>query len=241
MLIEVHCPNGHVLHVKEKHAGRMGACPYSAAPVRVPFPSQIEATAAAAMEGLVASPSVSQSSAPPVSPTPRRPADESRDVLYADRAEPSSETSSSSLSTSSLSSWGGKTKLCLECGKAVSQSFTICPRCGTPLAAYRHLEIGKDGDVVVVHLLLRQIVDEATVKGLVDELLSVVSRIQNHDFVLSLAKVTSVSSLMLGKLVMLQKKMQQKGKQLRLINVRPEVREVLTVTKLDQILRVQQQ
>ncbi len=222
MLIEVHCPNGHVLHVKEKHAGRMGACPYCSAPVRVPLPVEIRAGAAG--DGLLAPPSLQHSS------------EEARDVLYGDHAEPTSESSSSSLSV-----FFNKSKLCLECGKVLSQSFTICPRCGTPLGIYRFLDVGKEGDMVVVQLSQCKIVDEATVKGVVDELLSVVSRIQNHDLVLSLAKVTSVSSLMLGKLVMLQKKMQQKGQHLRLTRIRPEVREVLAVTKLDQMLRIEKQ
>ena len=239
MLIEVQCPNGHLLHVKDKHAGKMGACPRCAAPVKVPF-LPASHVADAAHERL---------SVGPVRPRPDD--DPSRDVLLNDRAQTasgqsssglsSSGLSSSSLSSSSLAMLAAKGKLCLECGKVLSQSFTICPRCGTPLAVYRHLDISKEDDVVVVHFNKRQIVDEALVREITDELNSVIDRGHSYNLDLSFSKVVAVSSLMLGKLVMLHRKMQLKSRQLKLRNVGPEVREVLAVTKLDRLLDVHEQ
>ncbi|MBN1912666.1 MAG: hypothetical protein JW818_23290 [Pirellulales bacterium] len=36
MSIQIRCPNGHVLRVKESFAGRIGLCPACKAPVKVP-------------------------------------------------------------------------------------------------------------------------------------------------------------------------------------------------------------
>ena len=57
---------------------------------------------------------------------------------------------------------------------------------------------------------------------------------------LDLSKIVGLSSVMLGKLVLLQKKMEQKGKQVKLCNVGPELREVLAAMKLDQILQIEE-
>lgn len=223
MLIEVRCPNGHVLHVKGKHAGKMGACPRCSAPIRVPVPTQTFDEAAA--EIVFAPP-------PP-----------SQDVLQQDFRSDAADRTSDSSSLSSSSGFlvaGGKGKLCLACGKNVPQSFSNCTRCGTPVSAYRHLEVWREQDAIHVKFGKHQILDERAVKEVSDELLTVADRVLDHDLVLNLSKVVGLSSLMLGKLVMLQKKMELKGHHLKLCNVGPEVREVLAATKLDRILRIQE-
>ena len=132
----------------------------------------------------------------------------------------------------------GKWKLCVQCGRIVSQSFAVCPQCGTPVSTYKHLELRKEGELIVVQIGVRQILDEPTVKAVTEELCNVVDRVAHHELVLDLSKVVSVSSLMLGKLVMLQKKMEQHKKQLRFCHVGVEIREVLVATKLNRILHL---
>ncbi len=41
MSIQITCPNGHVLKVKDKYAGQTGMCPHCQARVYVPTPSGI--------------------------------------------------------------------------------------------------------------------------------------------------------------------------------------------------------
>ena len=41
MSITVTCPNGHLLHVEDKHAGRSGKCPHCHFLVHVPKPGQV--------------------------------------------------------------------------------------------------------------------------------------------------------------------------------------------------------
>jgi anti-anti-sigma factor len=132
----------------------------------------------------------------------------------------------------------GKEKLCLECGRVVSQSFAECPQCGTPVSIYRHLDVRKEGDVIVVQIGKQQIVDERTIKEVSDELCNAVDRAEHHNVVLNLSNVVGLSSSMLGKLVMLEKRLEQRQRRLRLCNVNPEVREVLIAMKLHRILRI---
>jgi anti-anti-sigma factor len=215
MLIVVRCPNGHVLHVKDKHAGRMGVCPRCSAPIRVPLPDQAHGDDRI---GVV--------------PASQRPSEAV--VLKGPRHDGADQTSATGppIFFSPLE----KGKLCLECGKIVSQSFTICPRCGTPISTYRHLVVRKEGDAIIIQFSEHRILDQTIVKEVAEELCNVAER--SHDIVLSLSKVLALSSSMLGRLVMLQKKLELKKRQLKLRDVGAEVREVLAATKLDQVLRV---
>ena len=217
MLIEVRCPNGHVLHVKEKHAGKIGACPRCSAPVRVPSPGQVQGD--------------SRFGVPPAHPAPSEP------IVVQESRHDGTEWASASNSSFSLSH-AMKGKLCLECGRIVSQSFAICPQCGTSVSSYRHLDVRKQGNAIVVQFDKHQILDELTVQEITEELCSVADRAGGHHLVVNLSKVVGLSSSMLGKLVMLQKKMEQKKRQLRLCNVGAEVREVLAATKLHRILHL---
>jgi anti-sigma B factor antagonist len=131
-----------------------------------------------------------------------------------------------------------KTRLCLGCGNSVSQSFAACPRCGTRLCTYRHLNVRKEGDAVVVHFIDQQLRDEPIIRATADELCTVADQVPQSHLVLDFSGVVGVSSMMLGKLVMLQLKLKKTSGDLKLRNVGPEVREVLATTKLDHTLHL---
>jgi anti-anti-sigma factor len=217
MLIEVRCPNGHLLHVKEKHAGKIGACPRCSAPVRVPALPQ-----GPAGNGLASSPGTEHSS---------------QDALLHHLRQEHGPTASDS-SSSSFFSLETKGKPCLECGQIVSPSFSICSRCGTPVFGYRHLTVRREGEAVVMQFGKHQIFNELSVKEIAEEMTLLVGRTGHRELVLNLARVISLSSYMLGKLVLLEKKLEQDKRRLRLCNVGPELRDVLATTKLDQVLQV---
>ena len=219
MSIKVHCPNGHRFRVNDKHAGRVGACPQCSASVKVPLSNQDDG-------GLGGSGAFHRPSVEPVQQAQR----------YG-RAETDLDSSLSSLSSPSLIS--GKEKLCVACGKIVSQSFSTCTRCGTPVSAFRHLALRKNGSVVIIQFRQSQITEPSTVAAVAEELCSVASRAKDCDLVLDLSKMACLSSLMLGKLVMVQRKMEGRGGMLRLCNGGPEIRDVLASTRLDEILPVE--
>ena len=219
MLIEVRCPNGHVLHVKERHAGKIGVCPHCSAPVRVPLAVSVHGDDS------------------PKDPSTHQAPSES--VVLQESRHDRMEWASASKAPGSFAP-AGKGKLCLGCGRIVSQSFAICPQCGTPVSSYRHLQVQKEGDTIIVRFGKYLILDEAMVKAIIEELCGVAERAERQDLVLNLSKVIGLSSLMLGKLVMLQKQMEKKKRQLRLRNVGVEVRDVLAATKLDQIFHIEE-
>jgi anti-anti-sigma factor len=218
MLIEVRCPNGHLLHVKEKHAGKMGACPRCSAPVRVPPLSKSQAA------GGLGSAAAQQSS---------------EDALLHHLRQETTPTSSDS-SSSSFFTLSAKGKTCLECGNVVSASFSICSRCGTPVFGYRHLTIRREGVAVIVQFGKHQIFNELTVKEIAEELNVLSDRTPHRDLVLDLQKVLGLSSLMLGKLVLLHKRLESDRRRLKLLNIGPELRDVLATTRLDQVLDVEE-
>ena len=197
MLIEVRCPNGHVLHVKEKHAGKIGACPRCSAPVRVPLAGQIHGNERPGVHSIHQPPAEKLAHEEPECDRPGR--------------------------TSDSSIFLGQGKQCVWCGKIVSHATAKCNWCGSPMSNYRHLAVQREGEVIVVQFDEPRILDERTVKEITEELFDVANREGGRNLVLSFSKVFSLSSVMLAKLVMLQKKMEQERRQLTLCHVSAEI------------------
>ena len=120
MSIEVSCPNGHVLRVKNSFAGKTGYCPHCRAKVHVPAQEFLE-------EDVM---SVLGPPRPmPVDDPESEPADEAC-VHQEPRQEGLAEESGIGLAGSSILRRG---KVCPACNKAASFAFSICTVCGTPL------------------------------------------------------------------------------------------------------------
>ena len=214
MLIEVRCPNGHVLHVKEKYAGKIGACPRCSAPVRVPLGSR-----------------VSGDEQPGVHSIHQPPAEK---VVH---EEPAFARSGRGSDSSIVL---GQFKQCVWCGKIVPHAAAKCNWCGTPMSSHRHLAVHREEEVIFVQFNEHRILDERTVKEIAEEIFDVANRGGACNLVLDFSKVVSLSSLMLAKLVMLQKKMEQERRQLALCHVSAEIRDVLAATKLDRVLHIKE-
>ena len=122
MSIQVSCPNGHVLHVKDSYAGKSGHCPHCHAKVHVPLPSAFSEDDVIGVLG------------PPIPTTPDEPAEpEAAAYVHqeAQHADPRpDEESGIALYGSSIHQ---HPKVCPTCHKRTSFSFSICPSCGTPL------------------------------------------------------------------------------------------------------------
>ncbi|MCL4193162.1 MAG: STAS domain-containing protein [Thermoguttaceae bacterium] len=106
------------------------------------------------------------------------------------------------------------------------------------MLTYRHLGVWKDGDITVVRFGDHRILDEVAIDKIGEELYAVASQEKCQKLLLNFAGVERLSTLMLGKLLMLNRKMQSKGGQLKLCDVDPQVRDVLASTRLDQILEI---
>jgi anti-anti-sigma factor len=209
MNVTITCPNGHSVSVSEDVAGRVCLCPLCHA--RMVVPILAHQMAGAALSGDLAHQSPRSQWVP---------------------AEPASSSPSFPIPLKK------KTRQCLGCGNVVSPSFTACPRCGTSLSPCRHLSVQKQGEVITVGFAKSQMRDEQLVGEIAEELCSIAERAQQQHLVLDFSGVVGVSSIMLGKLVMLQARMKKQGGNLRLYKVGPEVRSVLAAMKLDRTLHV---
>jgi len=104
--------------------------------------------------------------------------------------------------------------------------------------SYRHLEVGTNGNVIVVRLGKHWVLDELTVNKISDELLAVADRPDCHHLLLDFAGVTKLSSAMLAKLVTLHRKMERKREKLRLCGLNSQLRSVFVTTRLDRLFDI---
>ncbi len=137
MSIQVSCPNGHSLRIKDSFAGKTGYCPHCRAKVHVPQPIGFSEDDVISVLG----------------PPPPRPADESESPpdpeVYAyvhqsrSRPKPGAESGVGLAGSSILR----RAKRCPHCHTPTSFSFSICPTCGTPLPMIGWRPVSDDDDL----------------------------------------------------------------------------------------------
>ena len=103
------------------------------------------------------------------------------------------------------------------------------------MAEDRHLDVTELGDVTVVRFRDEQIAEHAVVEEVAGELLQL---LEVDDFLLDLSAVRFVSGSFFSKLITLARKMKDHGRVLKLTKLRPEMREVLAITKLNQLFDI---
>lgn len=108
------------------------------------------------------------------------------------------------------------------------------------MSSYRHLELLTRGPVSVVRLLNHRSLLDEEVAELVIEWNSIADDADCQTLLLDFSDVEMLNSEMLSRLILLQRRLNQKEAHLMLSNLRPEVREVLRWTKLDRIFEIQE-
>ena len=106
------------------------------------------------------------------------------------------------------------------------------------MLSYCDLEVGKNGDLIVVRLGKHLVLDELTVNEISDELLGVADRPDCHRLLLDFSGVACLSSAMLAQLVRLHRKMEPKGEKLRLCGITSHLRSVFATTRLDRLFDI---
>jgi anti-anti-sigma factor len=92
-------------------------------------------------------------------------------------------------------------------------------------------------ELTVVHFTgARVALDEETLQGIRDQLLALADEPGQSELVLDFSNVQSISSMALGTLIRLRKKLLASGRGLAIRNLSPLVHEVFAVTRLDGIL-----
>ena len=105
-------------------------------------------------------------------------------------------------------------------------------------ARRRRLELEPIGDVTVVNFVDRKILDDQNIQIIGEQLFSLVDEQGLRKILLNFSNVEYLSSAALGKLITLNKKLQQAGGKLILCNIDPQIFEVFEITKLDRFFKI---
>jgi len=106
------------------------------------------------------------------------------------------------------------------------------------MADYKRLDVNDVGDVTVVRFKDKKIVEDINIEELGRELFQLIEEDGRKKLLLNFSSVDFLSSSALGKLITLEKKVRAHGGVLKLSNIRPEIYEVFTITKLDRLFDI---
>ncbi len=100
------------------------------------------------------------------------------------------------------------------------------------------LNVSSEGDVTVVELTDRKILDEIGISQIGERLQGLVADARTPKFVLDFSNVGHMSSSALGMLITLHKRVREKNGQLRLSGIQPPIYEVFVITRLNEIFQI---
>ncbi|MFH1924853.1 MAG: STAS domain-containing protein [Planctomycetota bacterium] len=103
----------------------------------------------------------------------------------------------------------------------------------------KRLEVSEVGDVTVVHFRDQRIIEDLAIQETGQELIELVGEGRTK-LLLNFSAVGFMSSAALGKLITLNKKVQAAGGALKMCNIRPEIREVFVITRLDRLFDIKE-
>jgi anti-anti-sigma factor len=94
------------------------------------------------------------------------------------------------------------------------------------------------GDVTVVRMKTPKVLDDDTIRAVFDPIYSLVSGMGRNNLVLNLAAVEFLPSMALGKLIMLNRKVQAANGRLALCQLTATVQEILVSTNLNKLFHI---
>ena len=100
------------------------------------------------------------------------------------------------------------------------------------------LSVVQEKAVRVVEFTNNKILDEANIAEIGSTLNGLIDENENPKVLLDFANVDHLSSAALGMLINANNRVKQKNGQLRLTNIKPQIREVFTITKLDKLFKI---
>jgi anti-anti-sigma factor len=100
------------------------------------------------------------------------------------------------------------------------------------------LEVEQIGEVTFAKFKARHLLDEEKVQVIGKELRSLGEEAGHRPLVLSFSGVERLSTELLGRLLALQKRVQEKGGRLALCKINPQVYQVFKILKLPQVLSI---
>ena len=100
------------------------------------------------------------------------------------------------------------------------------------------LRIKKVGDVTQVEFIDRNILDEANIQLIGEELSSVIDAGPKPKLLISFSNVDHLSSAALGTLITVNNRIRTAQGQLRLSDIDPQIYEVFVITKLNKLFEI---
>lgn len=100
------------------------------------------------------------------------------------------------------------------------------------------LKVDKVGDVTVVELTDKKILDEISIGQIGEQLRQIVLQQASPKLVLDFVNVQYMSSSALGMLITLHKRVRESGGQLRMCCIQPAIYEVFVITRLNEIFQI---
>lgn len=94
------------------------------------------------------------------------------------------------------------------------------------------------GELATVRFSDKKIVDSANIEEMGAEMMSLVEKDHHKHLLLNFDGVEFLSSAALNKLILLDKKVKHVGGVLRLCNLRAEIMEVFTITRLNRVFDI---
>jgi anti-sigma B factor antagonist len=109
----------------------------------------------------------------------------------------------------------------------------------TPMASRdARMTVQQDGEIVKINLLDRNILEEAAIQQIGEEISSLIEQSANPKILISFSSVEHLSSAALGTLITINNKVRQKAGQLRLSNIDPQIYEVFVITRLNKLFQI---
>lgn len=100
------------------------------------------------------------------------------------------------------------------------------------------LRIRKMGGVTRVEFVDRNILDEANIQMIGEEIAAIVESEPKPKLLISFANVDHLSSAALGTLITINNKVRARSGQLRLADIDPQIYEVFVITKLNKLFEI---
>ncbi|MDX2114614.1 MAG: STAS domain-containing protein [Planctomycetota bacterium] len=100
------------------------------------------------------------------------------------------------------------------------------------------LRVKKEAGVTHVEFVDRNILDEANIQQIGEEISGLIDAEPAPKLVISFSNVDHLSSAALGALITIHNKMKARQGQLRLANIDPQIYEVFVITKLNRLFEI---
>lgn len=95
-----------------------------------------------------------------------------------------------------------------------------------------YFDLERDGGIAVATFLASQLTEEDNVEQIGHELIALVDKLQHRRVVLNLATVRYATSAVIGKWIMLKRKLDREGGKLVVCGLQPGLADILSTSKL---------